>query len=286
MMNKQFPIYRVDAFTPKPFSGNPAGVFLYPSTLSSIQMQVIASEVNASETAFPVPLDNSSYQESSQFHLRWFTPEVEVPLCGHATLATAHVLFHEIGNPNEIVTFDTLSGNLIVRREGQNYSMDFPAGIPKQIDIARTVYDALGIEKESVVDNQYCDNPNKLIIVVDNEKDVRELSPDFAMLRNISHEYDVGSVVVTASSSNPDYDFISRNFAPVRGVNEDPVTGSSHVILGPYWKTKLHKSHLIGFQASSRGGSVIVDVLDDARVVLGGTAITVSSGEMLLPEDD
>ncbi len=284
-MYKQNRFYLVDAFTARPFSGNPAGVFLYSSNLDSTQMQLIANEVNASETAFPVPLGNSSFQDASQFQLRWFSPEVEVPLCGHATLATAHVLFHEIENPNEIVRFETLSGNLTVKREGKYYKMDFPAGIPKNIDVETSVYSALKIDERNVVETLYCEEPNKLLIVVDAENTVKNLSPDFERVRNISQQYNAGSVVVTSLSISPEYDFISRNFAPLRGVNEDPVTGSSHVILGTYWKRRLKKSHLTGFQASSRGGFVDMEIIDDTRVVLGGAAITISSGNMLLPEN-
>jgi PhzF family phenazine biosynthesis protein len=282
-MSESCPLYHVDAFTNRPFSGNPAGVFLCRSEMSAKQMQLISAEVNASETAFPIPLDASSFKEASRFHLRWFTPQVEVPLCGHATLATAHVMFCELENQNDALKFETQSGELVVRHDGEYYAMDFPAGIAKSIDTDVSICHALGIQEHSVLDTLYCDSPNKLLVVVDDEHVVRGLSPDFIKLREISRKYSAGSVVVTGRSVSPDYDFVSRNFAPIRGVNEDPVTGSSHVILGPYWQEQLHKSQLKGFQASPRGGVVVVEVVGSSRVVLKGTALTISRGQMLVP---
>ena len=284
-MTESNPFYLVDAFTTQPFSGNPAGVFMHSSEMTPKQMQLIASEINASETAFPVPLDAPPFEVASRFHLRWFSPQVEVPLCGHATLATAHVLFRETENQNRVLRFETQSGELVVRHEGDYYAMDFPAGIAKPIDTDVSIYDALGIKESSVLDTLYCDSPNKLLVVVDEEDIVRRLAPDFLRLREISRKYNAGSVVVTCRSTSSDYDFVSRNFAPIRGVNEDPVTGSSHVILGPYWQERLHRSQLKGFQASPRGGVVIVEAVDDSRVVLKGTALTISRGQMLVPSD-
>ena len=284
-MTESNPFYLVDAFTTQPFSGNPAGVFMHSSEMTPKQMQLIASEINASETAFPVPLDAPPFEVASRFHLRWFSPQVEVPLCGHATLATAHVLFREMENQNRVLRFETQSGELVVRHEGDYYAMDFPAGIAKPIDTDVSIYDALGIKESSVLDTLYCDSPNKLLVVVDEEDIVRGLAPDLLRLREISRKYNAGSVVVTCRSTSSDYDFVSRNFAPIRGVNEDPVTGSSHVILGPYWQQRLHRSQLKGFQASPRGGVVIVEAVDDSRVVLKGTALTISRGQMLVPSD-
>jgi PhzF family phenazine biosynthesis protein len=284
-MSESCPLYLVDAFTSKPFSGNPAGVFFHSSEMTPKQMQLIASEVNASGTAFPVPLDAPPFEVASRFHLQWFSPQVDVPLCGHATLATAHVLFCEMKNQNRILRFETQSGELVVRREGDYYAMDFPAGIAEPIETDVSVYDALGIQESSVLDTQYCDSPNKLLVVVDEEHVVRGLAPDFLRLREVSRKYNACSVVVTCRSASPDYDCVSRNFAPIRGVNEDPVTGSSHVILCPYWQERLHRSQLKGFQASPRGGVVIVEAVDDSRVVLKGTALTISRGQMLVPSD-
>ena len=278
--------FLVDAFTEHPFSGNPAGVLLCDYILPTAQMQTIANEVNASETAFPIPVDDKSFEDSSYFKLRWFTPQVEVPLCGHATLAAAHVLFHELGNRSTSLTFDTRSGELTVKRVDDFYAMDFPAGLSEPIDVDDSVYEALGLTESDILETRYCDDPNKLVIVVDAEQIIRNLEPDFLKLRNISSIYNVGSVIVTSASASSEYDFISRNFAPLRGVNEDPVTGSSHVILGPYWQEKLNKSRLTAFQASRRGGSMIVEVIDENRVLLKGRATTITRGQMMLPPEN
>lgn len=277
--------FLVDAFTEHPFSGNPAGVLLNDAILPTTQMQTIANEVNASETAFPIPVDGKCFEDASYFKLRWFTPQVEVPLCGHATLATAHVLFHELGNPSTSLTFDTSSGELIVRRVGDHYAMDFPAGPSAPVDVDQSVYEALGLSGSNVLETRYCSDPNKLVIVVDEERIIRGLQPDFLKLREVSSIYNAGSIVVTSTSASAEYDFISRNFAPLRGVNEDPVTGSSHVILGPYWQGKLHKSQLTALQASPRGGAMKVEIGSNNRVILKGTAITITRGQMVLPVD-
>lgn len=282
-MSEWSSFFLVDAFAEYPFSGNPAGVLLYDAILPTAQMQAIANEVNASETAFPVPVDGKSFEESSYFKLRWFTPQVEVPLCGHATLATAHVLFHELGNRNTSLSFDTRSGELTVKHVDDYYAMDFPAGLSASMDVDASVYAALGLNEANILETRYCSNPNKLVVVVDSENIIRNLEPDFLKLREISSIYNAGSIVVTSTSASRDYDFISRNFAPLRGVNEDPVTGSSHVILGPYWQEKLNKSHLTAFQASPRGGVMIVEIGDNDRVVLKGKATTVTRGQMVLP---
>ncbi len=277
--------FLVDAFTEHPFSGNPAGVILYDTILPTAQMQTIANEVNVSETAFPIPVDDKPFEEASYFKLRWFTPQVEVPLCGHATLASAHVLLHELGNQSTSLTFDTRSGELTVTHIDGHYVMDFPAGLSVPIDANRLVYDALDLNESNILETRYCDNPNKLIIVVDDERIIKNLQPDSIKIRELSTIYNAGSVVVTSASASSDYDFVSRNFAPLRGVNEDPVTGSSHVILGPYWKEKLGKSQLAAFQASARGGSMIVEVIDEYRVLLKAKATTITRGQMVLPPE-
>jgi PhzF family phenazine biosynthesis protein len=268
----------VDAFTDRLFAGNPACVFLREKPLGEEVMQMIAREFNLSETAFPVPSGSDDFETSDHFQLRWFTPIVEVPLCGHATLATAHILYSELGNSNSSLSFTTLSGNLIVSKKRDCYVMDFPGGELTPVDIDTEVISALHLERESVQQMMHCLNPNKLLIEVDNEKRVRNLSPDFLELTRISHRFNVGSIVVTAISTSTDYDFISRNFAPIRGVNEDPVTGSAHVILGPYWQSKLDKTHLRAFQASNRGGFMEIEVKDSGRVYLIGMACTAAEG--------
>lgn len=272
--------YLVDAFTDRMFTGNPACVLLGKITLDETIMQMIAREFNLSETAFPVPYNNTDFETSNHFHLRWFSPVVEVPLCGHATLATAHILYSALENTSPSLTFTTLSGDLIVSKRGEYYAMDFPGGKATPIDFDTEILSALHLQRESVQNMLYCSNPNKLLIEVGNDRWIRALSPDFLKLTHISQKYDAGSIVVTAKSTSSDYDFISRNFAPIRGVNEDPVTGSAHVILGPYWQDKLGKDRLRAYQASNRGGFMDIEVKENGRVSLTGMACTIAEGTL------
>ena len=274
--------YLVDAFTDKTFSGNPACVFLKEDIMEEDLMQIIAREFNFSETAFPVPLGSNNSETADHFKLKWFSPVVEVPLCGHATLATAHILFSELENKSPTLTFSTLSGDLIVSKKGHGYAMNFPAGQLSEVDIDSDVISALHAKPESVQEMLHCLNPNKLVIVVDREDQVRDIAPDFIGLIHASRKFNVGSIAVTSISESKNYDFILRNFAPIRGVNEDFVTGSAHVILGPYWGAKLRKKRLRAFQASKRGGFMDLEVKDNMRVELIGTAITVAEGTFRL----
>ena len=272
--------YLVDVFTDQMFAGNPACVLLGVNSLEDDIMQMIAREFNLSETAFPVPYDNTDFETSNHFHLRWFSPVVEVPLCGHATLATAHILYSELENKSPSLTFTTLSGDLTVSKTSDSYVMDFPLGKATPIDFDAEILSALRLQEESVQNMMYCPSPNKLLIEIDDDKLIRNLSPDFLKLTYISQKYDVGSIVVTSKSTSTDYDFISRNFAPIRGVNEDPVTGSAHVILGPYWQNKLGKDKLRAYQASNRGGFMDVEVKESGRVSLIGMASTIAEGTL------
>ena len=281
MLVKGHRYYLVDAFTDRMFAGNPACVLLGEKLLEEEVMQMIAREFNLSETAFPFPHDSTNFETANHFHLRWFSPVVEVPLCGHATLATAHILYSELHNTSSFLSFTTRSGDLIVSKKRESYVMDFPEGEVTPIDFDTEILSALHLQGESVQNMMYCPNPNKLLIEVDNEKRIRDLSPDFIELIGISHKYKVGSIIVTAVSDSTGYDFISRNFAPIRGVNEDPVTGSAHVILGPYWQDKLGKNKLRAYQASSRGGFMDIEVKENGRVLLIGTARTIAEGTLL-----
>ncbi len=258
-------IYQVDAFTNKPFSGNPAGVCLMPVHGDEAWMQQVAREMNLSETAFLNP-------EIGGYHLRWFTPAVEVDLCGHATLASAHILW-ETGAlpPDQEANFHTASGPLAARKDGDWIYMDFPALPPEDMTSPRRLAEALGTKPAHVGQNRL-----DLLVVVDAASDVRGLRPDFAQL----HSADTRGVIVTAPSDQPEYDFISRAFFPALGIDEDPVTGSAHCCLGPYWAERLDKTELVGYQASARGGVVKVHVQDD-RVLLGGQAVTVMKIELL-----
>ncbi len=260
------PIYQVDAFTAKPFRGNPAGVCLLKAPADPDWMQNVAAEMNLAETAFPLP-------EKSGFRLRWFTPKLEVRLCGHATLATAHILWEEgLLGPGDEARFQTLSGLLTARLDGDWIELNFPSRPvrPEPPEWTDAAVGALGI-KPSFVGMSAED----LLIEAADEAAVRSLEPDFAALRPLP----VRGIIVTSRSADPEFDFISRFFAPAVGVSEDPVTGSSHCALAPFWAQRLGKASMTAFQASSRGGILKVR-LDGDRVRIAGRAVTVIRGEL------
>jgi PhzF family phenazine biosynthesis protein len=258
-------IYQVDAFTDKPFAGNPAAVCLLPAPRDESWMQNVAREMNLSETAF-------LHRESDGWRLRWFTPAVEVALCGHATLASAHIVWetHQLP-PAETVRFHTKSGLLTARRNGYGIELNFPAKIAEPADAPPGLAEALGAKLLLVGRSAF-----DYLVEVDSAATVRALKPNFARLG----ELPVRGVIVTARSDQPEFDFVSRFFAPASGVNEDPVTGSAHCTLGPFWQARLNKNEFTAFQASARGGVVKVRVAGD-RVFLGGQAVTVLRRELL-----
>jgi PhzF family phenazine biosynthesis protein len=257
-------ITQVDAFTDKPFRGNPAAVCVLPAAGDENWMRQVASEMNLSETAFLYP-----YQDG--FNLRWFTPTVEVALCGHATLASAHVLWEEGHiSPGQEARFYTQSGLLTAQRRGEWIELNFPAVIESPSAPPSGLAEALGTELGYVGKNKF-----DYIVELKSEETVRMLQPNFTALKSLG----VRGVIVTSRSDKPEYDFISRFFAPGSGIDEDPVTGSAHACLGPFWSGRLGKSEFTAYQASPRGGIVRVR-LNDGRVILGGKAITVLRGEM------
>jgi PhzF family phenazine biosynthesis protein len=253
-------IYQVDAFTDHPFAGNPAGVCLLAQNASEAWLQAIAREMNLSETAFLV-------QQGPGYHLRWFTPVKEVRLCGHATLASAHILWESGAlRADQMACFQTLSGELTAERCGEWIEMNFPAR-PAQAEAPLDgLLDVLGVQtaREVVKSNQ-----TYLVELVDEEQ-VRALQPDFFNLAKLP----VRSVVVTARSATSEFDFVSRYFAPAVGINEDPVTGSAHCILTPYWAGRLGKTEMRAYQASARGGVLRVRAAGE-RVIMCGQAVTV-----------
>ena len=258
--------WQVDAFTNRPFGGNPAAVCWLEDDVPDDWMQAVAAEMNLAETAFVRPRGDG-------FGLRWFTPEVEVPLCGHATLASAHVLWSEgILSPAEPIRFQTQqSGVLSCRRTQGAIEMDFPATPAQSIDPPADLLSALGVSATSVGKT-----PFDHLVVVENADIVRKLSPDFRRLK----DFPTRGVIVTSRSDNSRFDFVSRFFAPAVGIDEDPVTGSAHCCLAPYWAGVLGKTEMTAFQASARGGIVRVRSLGE-RVALGGEAVTVWRGELL-----
>jgi PhzF family phenazine biosynthesis protein len=265
MVCSLIPFFQVDAFTDRPFAGNPAAVCLLPAPRGDRWMQAVASEMNLSETAFLLA-------EGDGYRLRWFTPKVEVDLCGHATLASAHVLWSEGRvRPDKSSSFHTKSGLLKAVRKNELIELDFPLDPPSEVTPPPELLGALGVSAKFVGKNRF-----DFLVEVESEEMVRRMVPDFARLALI----EMRGVIVTAESASPQYDFVSRFFAPWAGVNEDPVTGSAHCCLGPHWRDRLGKSEFVAFQASARGGVVHVRVTDD-RTFLGGQAVTVVRGELI-----
>lgn len=260
-------LHVVDAFAARPFSGNPAAVCVLPEPRDAAWMQLVAREMNLSETAFLSPA-------AAGYALRWFTPTTEVDLCGHATLASAHVLWEtQTLTPDAAAVFDTRSGRLACRRAGAWIDMDFPAVPATPCPAPPGLREALGTDLLWVGDNGM-----DCLVEVADEAVLRALRPDFAALARLPFR----GVIVTCRSAASEYDFASRFFAPAAGIAEDPVTGSAHCALGPYWQAKLGKADFTAFQASARGGVVRVGVRG-ARVLLGGQAVTVSRVELLAP---
>ncbi len=258
------PLYQVDSFTDRPFTGNPAAVCLLKKMAPEEWMQAVALEMNLSETAFVASRSDGS------FDLRWFTPLVEVDLCGHATLAAAHVLFEQGLVKRNTVEFHTLSGLLTAKQDDGWLELDFPSQPPRPCQLAQEVITALGVEPLYTGGN----DTDYLVEVADAEQ-VRKLAPDMATLAAVTKR----GVMVTAPG-NGDCDFVSRFFAPAIGIPEDPVTGSAHCCLGPFWQQRLGKERLVARQVSARGGVVRVTISED-RVLLGGQAVTVLAGQLM-----
>jgi predicted PhzF superfamily epimerase YddE/YHI9 len=252
-------IYHVDAFTNSVFGGNPAAVCILPEEREGTWMQKLAQELNLSETAF-------LRKRGDDFNLRWFTPLIEVDLCGHATLASAHILWESgLLGPDRAARFHTRSGLLKAERKGEWIELDFPSLPDRKVTIPRGMRRALGVRPRYVGRSRF-----DYIAEVESENTVRKLKPNFTLLSLLPSR----GLIVTARAKTPPFDFVSRFFAPRAGINEDPVTGSSHSVLGPFWKARLGKSELLAYQASKRGGVLRVRV-GDRRVFIGGKAITV-----------
>lgn len=264
-------IIQVDSFTDRPFAGNPAAVCLLAAPAPEPWMRQVAAEMNLSETVFVHPIEPGPL-----FRLRWFTPRVEVDLCGHATLAAAHVLWEErMLHRQAPAQFETRGGRLSARRQGGWIELDFPAealdsAIIDQLELDRIVA-ALNAPLISAGRNRF-----DLLVELADEKTVRELQPDYRLIA----AFPVRGVIATSRASSPEFDFVSRFFAPRVGVDEDPVCGSAHCCLGPFWASKLGRTELTGHQVSPRGGVVKVRV-DGPRVALIGQAVTVLRGELL-----
>ena len=263
-------VIQVDAFTSQPFAGNPAAVCVLDKPRDEEWMQHVAREMNLSETAFVV-----RHPSEPEWLLRWFTPVAEVDLCGHATLATAHVLFEDgHATRDEAVRFSTRSGRLAARSSGGWIEMDFPAQAPDSAAPTDGLLEALGIDGSAAT--FVGRNESDWLVAVADADGVRALTPDLVRLARI----EARGVMVTAPSDDQRYDFVSRFFAPAVGVPEDPVTGSAHCCLAPYWAQRLDRNELVGYQASARGGVVRVRH-EGSRVMLTGEAVTVMRGELV-----
>lgn len=258
-------IYQVDAFTRVPFKGNPAAVCILPEARDEKWMQNVAKEMNLSETAFLL-------QQDDGYSLRWFTPAVEVDLCGHATLASAHILWETGQLPaGRQARFHTRSGLLTAEQEGDWIMMDFPAKPEEPVEMPAGLIEALGVPTIYVGKSQF-----DLLVEVEAEAVLRAMRPNFTLLERVPAR----GVIVTSRASTAGFDFVSRFFAPRVGVNEDPVTGSAHSCLSPFWSKRLGRNELIGYQTSPRGGVVRVR-LDGERVHIGGQAVTVLKGQLM-----
>lgn len=269
-------IIQVDAFTSTPFAGNPAAVCILSAPQSDSWMQKVAQEMNLSETAFLLRQDDG-------FNLRWFTPAVEVPLCGHATLASAHVLWSEGHlSPDAAARFYTKSGLLIAKRLGDWIELDFPVNCSEETVAPPELSQALGVPIQSVVKNSL-----GYLVEVESEDLVRQMQPNFGLLKKLP----ISNVIVTSlAQENSEYDFVSRFFAPGLGIDEDPVTGAAHCCLAPFWRdralrgafgNRLNKDEFLAYQASRRGGEVKVRYTGSERVYLAGQAVTVLQGELI-----
>jgi PhzF family phenazine biosynthesis protein len=258
----RIPIYQVDAFANRLFAGNPAAVMPLEHFFDDEKLQAIAAENNLAETAFIVPTDDD-------YRLRWFTPSCEVPLCGHATLASSAVVMEKLEPGRECVIFHSASGPLTVKRKAKSYMMDFPARFSDPVPTAPDITDALGVKPVDILVNDF-----NYMAVLENARLVRDLAPDMAKIAAL----DRSGLIVTGPGDGY-YDFISRYFAPSKGIPEDPVTGSAHCMLAPYWANELGKTEFRAFQASPRGGEVICRLIGD-RVELEGACVFYLTGEV------
>jgi PhzF family phenazine biosynthesis protein len=257
------PITQVDAFADRPFTGNPAAVMPLDAWLDDALLQAIALENNLSETAFTIPCES----EDADYELRWFTPATEVVMCGHATLASAHVL---IGDRAEIRFRTRKAGILTVKREGEGYALSLPAWVPAP----RAMPDVAAAMGGAVIETLWHAN-HYAVLVYAGEAEIRALTPDFARLKSM------GDLLYIATAPGETAEIVSRAFAPGGGVDEDPVTGSAHAVIAPYWAGRLGKAAFSAFQASARGGHLSCRIEGD-RVILGGTCVTVLEGTMSL----
>jgi len=259
-------LYHIDAFTQNPFGGNPAAVCHLEQWLSDDQLQAIASENFLPETAFFIALNNHGY-----YQIRWFTPDIEMDLCGHATLATAHVIFNHLNFEGKNITFQSASGTLHVSKEGDFLTLDFPSRIPEKVNLPEIIAEGIGIKPLEVYKSR------DYVLIYDCEQTIRDINPNQQILNQIN--LDPGGIIVTAKGNN--VDFVSRFFTPQASIFEDPVTGSAHCSLIPFWSTRLGKQELTAIQLSKREG-YLKCVNSGSRVKISGRCCTFSIGQILM----
>ncbi len=257
------PIYQIDAFTNRLFSGNPAAVCPISNWPEDNVLMAVAKENNLAETAYFKPLNNGHY------HLRWFTPEIEIDLCGHATLASAYVIFEELGYEGDQITFESKSGILTVSKTEGYYELDFPSRPPVQAELPQLILDGLNIQPTEVW------KARDYLLLYDSEEDIRMIDPNIAVINEIN--IDPGGIIVTAKSEAEGIDFVSRFFTPQASIFEDPVTGSAHCTLVPFWASRLKKLEFNARQLSQRGGALYCQ-LDQDRVKIRGQAVKYMQG--------
>lgn len=272
-------VYQVDAFTSKACKGNPAAVCLVDSSLSESAMLDIAAEMNLSETAFIEPLEGEGLPDTALYSIRWFTPKMEMALCGHATLAASKVIFECLGFEGNRILFRSMSGELESRRHARGFTLDFPADELQEPGPASDLLDAMGIRKYKEI--IYGKNTGKLVVRLHSENEVRSLRPNFERMNKVKACFPIKGVGVTAEGEGG-YDIVSRYFNPWAGVNEDPVTGSVHTVLAPYWSAVLGKKELKAMQASARCGEILIRMSGGGRLEFIGNAVVVLQGEIYL----
>lgn len=258
--------FQVNAFTDRHLCGNPAAVCLLHGPLPARLMQQIAAEMKLSETTFLIPL-NGDFRNASEFRIRWFTPVTEVPLCGHATLAAASVVFSEIGNSSGTLFFESRSGRLAACRGPEGWTLDFPSNPPHPCEAPRGILEGLGIKNP--IPAFLSEEAEMLLIPMGSYEEVLRISPDFPSLLSVNDRMGAQGVIITALGPEG-FDFCSRYFGPWEGINEDPVTGSAHTVLAPYWHQILGKSDFLALQASRRTGVLGVRLVPGGRVRISG----------------
>jgi PhzF family phenazine biosynthesis protein len=280
------PIFQVDAFADSSFKGNPAAVCVIDKPLDDITMQNIAMEMNLTETAFAIPAHKSGILNADRFAIRWFTPTCETSLCGHATLAAAKVLFEIFENKSETLVFHSQRGEIFVTRRGQFLQLDFLAVRPEPTQLSEYMADALRLDidglRSDFMDASHDSQAKLILLRFKDVSTIKAVTPDFFELFHVQQALGYEETIITARDYG-DYDFISRSFAPILGIDEDPVSGEAHTILAPYWSALLNKKNLVAYQASKRGGEILIEVREDPkryrdRVILSGKAVIVMEG--------